>query len=160
MKEQHVDLCLAAVNEDGKSCPQDGSYTMEAAEVKLDSGFTDYLDQNVTFTFEFEDSTGGELGCTSASVMLSLPAESSAQDMSYWYKYGSAQSEVAVTQMKAEQVTSAIVEQLATRSWVYISMIAAFVGIVVLALYIRFHVQVQPKLDINYDDKTMPFSAA
>jgi len=160
LQKQQIDLCLAAVGDGGKTCPEDGSYTMEAAEVKLDSGFYDYLDENVTFTFEFEDSSGDVLGCSSTSTMITLPSSSSSQDMSRWYKYGSGQEEVAVTGMKAEQTTASILQQLAPWSWVYISMLLAAVGIAVIPMYIWYSLRVQPKLDVSYDDKKVPFSQA
>lgn len=161
LQKQQIDLCLAAVGDAGNSCPEDGSYSMEAAEVKLDSGFYDYLDQNVTFTFEFLDSNGGVLGCTSTSTMITFPASSTSQDMSRWYKYGSGQEEVAVTGMKtAEETTASISQQLAPWSWVYISMLVAAVGIAVKSIYTQYSLRVQPKLDVNYDDKKVPFSQA
>lgn len=157
VKNQPIDLCQDATSEGGATCPGDGTYTMEVAEIKLDEGFADFSGQNITFTFTFADDNGNEIGCTNNNVIYSSAQLDDTVE--------TAETQFAATEEETSETDeSQNIDEMeednaeAMGSGTYISMTAAaFVGVAISASIYRVRTQ-RRMSTLDKDDKKVPFT--
>lgn len=157
VKNQPIDLCQDATSEGGATCPGDGTYTMEVAEIKLDEGFADFSDQNITFTFTFADDNGNEIGCTSNNVIYSSAQVDNTVEAEET-QFAATEEETAEADETQEIDEMEEENAEAMGSGTYISMTAAaFVGVALSASLYRVRTQRRMSI-LDTDDKKVPFT--